>query len=110
LKTALFTPDEIAYCDSKRYPERHYAARMAAREAFLKALGSGALTPGEFKLVEVVHDDQNQPYIRIYGQVEARAKKAGVTNIFLSLSHTKTTAAAVVVLDGERIKIESITQ
>jgi len=96
----IFTALELIYCRSKRYPERHLAARFAAREAFLKALGSGALTPGEFKLIEVAIDEQGKPSLIISGKVAQRADERGVKWIQLSMTHTSDTAAAVVVLEG----------
>ena len=96
----LFTVNEIAYCASKRYPARHLAARFAAKEAFLKALGTGARTPGEFLLVEVVTDELGAPEVKLHGAIAKRGEKFGVKSIRISLTHTSTTAAAVVVVEG----------
>ena len=95
----IFTANEIAYCNLKRYPERHFAARFAAKEAFLKALGSGARTPGEFLQVEVVLDDLGAPGLALTGEIARRSKALGVTTIKISLTHTATTAAAVAVVE-----------
>jgi len=94
-----FTLEEITYCQSKRYPEQHYAGRFAAKEAFFKALGSGALTPGEFRMVEVVRDDLGRPGLKFSGVVAERVAEAQVSRINLSLTHTRIIAAAVVVLE-----------
>ena len=96
----IFTPDEIAYCASKHYPARHFAARFAAKEAFLKALGTGARTPGEFLLVEVIIDEMGAPELVLKRAIKTRSEALGVTSIKLSLTHTETTAAAVVVVEG----------
>lgn len=95
-----FTGAELAYCLAKRYPERHLAGRFAAKEAFFKALGSGALTPGEFELVEVVNDPSGNPSFKFSGAVAERVAAMKITKIHLSLTHTVTTAAAVVILEA----------
>ena len=95
-----FSHAELEYCFSKRTPERHLAGRFAAKEAFLKALGSGALTTGEFAEIEVVNGSAGDPALQLSGGVAERAAKLNVAKIHLSLTHTATTAAAVVVLEG----------
>jgi len=97
---ASFTPGEIAYCLTKRYPARHLAARFAAKEAYLKALGSGARTPGEFLLVEVTLDEPGAPSLVASEGIARRAELRGVTAAHLSLTHTGDMAAAVVILEG----------
>ncbi|MCC6129911.1 MAG: holo-ACP synthase [Acidobacteria bacterium] len=95
----LFTPGEIAYCDSKRYPARHYAARLAAKEAVFKALG-GCPPPHVWRDVEVVSGGDGPPKIALHGALESSAKERGVRTIFVSLSHTDELATASVVLEG----------
>ncbi|MBP7870250.1 MAG: holo-ACP synthase, partial [Candidatus Saccharicenans sp.] len=53
LKDKLYTPVEIGYCESKKFPAQHYAARFAAKEAFLKALGTGWSRGVKFSEIEI---------------------------------------------------------
>ena len=95
----LFTPAEIADCEAKRYPARHFAARFAAKEALFKALGDGG-SLARFREVEVRPADGGAPRLVLHGDVREVADRLGVTAIFVSLSHTESLAAASVVLEG----------
>jgi len=96
---SVFTPGEIAYCQSKRYPARHFAVRFAAKEALFKALGGAA--PHDFwHEVEVEAKDAGAPVLRLHGRVREVADGLGVKNVLVSLSHTSGLAAATVVLQG----------
>lgn len=102
-----FTPAEIAYARStNNQPAAHLAARFAAKEAFIKALGSArAPAPAEprafdLREIEVVRDPSGRPSLSLSGHVQSIARAAGVQHHWLSLTHTETTAAAVVILEG----------
>lgn len=92
----LFAPGERAYAEARPDPTERLAARFAAKEAVMKALGAGF---GEvsFRDVEVVRDEGGRPGLRLQGRAAARARRAGVAGWHLSLSHTDRTAIAVVV-------------
>ena len=96
----VFTPDEIAYCAGRARKFEHLAARFAAKEATLKALGTGITGWASMQEVEVVHDAAGRPEIRLRGGVLRRARSLGVKATHLSISHTQGVAAAVVVLEG----------
>ena len=96
----VFTPDEIAYCAGRARKFEHLAARFAAKEATLKALGTGITGWASLQEVEVVHDAAGRPEIRLRGGVLRRARSLGVKAAHLSISHTEGVAAAVVVLEG----------
>ena len=100
----VFTPDEIAYCAGRARKFEHLAARFAAKEATLKALGTGITGWASMQEVEVVHDAAGRPEIRLRGGVLRRARSLGVKATHLSISHTEGVAAAVVVLEGGRRK------
>ena len=100
----VFTPEEIAYCAGRARKFEHLAARFAAKEATLKALGTGITGWASMQEVEVVHDAAGRPEIRLRGGVLRRARSLGVTATHLSISHTESVAAAVVVLEGARRK------
>ncbi len=95
----VFTAAEIAYCESKRFSHQHYAARFAAKEAFMKALGTGWAQGISFNQVEVVHDAAGKPEIRLSGVAEQLAAEKGIQRIFLSVSHLKEYAIAIVILE-----------
>jgi holo-[acyl-carrier protein] synthase len=99
LKEKLFTPKEIAYCDSKHRPGQHYAARFAAKEAFLKAMGTGWTGGHKFSDIEVVNNALGKPEIFVHGKVREFCVAHGITGMELSLSHIKELAKAVVVLE-----------
>jgi holo-[acyl-carrier protein] synthase len=92
----LFTEHEIAYCGAKALPAQHFAARFAAKEAFSKAIATGWAGTFQWKDVEVVNDESGKPSFRLYG---ATAAQFGTRSIFLSLTHTETSAAAFVVIE-----------
>jgi len=89
----IFTAGEIAYCKG-RAP--NLAARFAAKEATMKALGTGVRGVG-WKDIEVVRQPSGAPSIQLYGRAEARAKRLGVSEIALSISHSQEYAVAFVV-------------
>lgn len=99
LLESIFTSKEIAYCISKRYPSRHFAARFAAKESLFKALGSGAPTPGAFKEVEITRDKAGAPGLCATGRTLEQLNKLGISKIFVTLSHTAKSAFAVVIIE-----------
>lgn len=93
MRERLFSADERAYCDSRRKPEIHYAMRFAAKEAVLKALGTG-FSGMRFTDVEVGRDDRGRPVPRLSGRAAEVAAERGIIEMHLSLSFTHTTAVA----------------
>lgn len=94
----IFTERERAYCADKRNRGAHLAARFAAKEAVLKALGTG-LGPGtRWHDVEVVNTPLGRPRVRLSGGAGARAERSGVTDVEISLSHSGEYAVAHAVL------------
>ena len=90
----VYTAEEIAYCRG-RAP--NLAARFAAKEATMKALGTGVRGVG-WKDVEVVRHESGAPGIRLHGRGKSRAQRLGVWEISLSMSHSRDYALAFVVL------------
>lgn len=99
LKEKLFSPAEIEYCESKTSWAQSYAARYAAKEAFLKALGAGLV--GQFSLrdIEVVKQKLGQPKLILNGQARRVVRRKKIKRIQVSLSHLKQIATAIVVLE-----------
>jgi holo-[acyl-carrier protein] synthase len=102
LKTRLFTEREIAYCESKHCPAMNYAARFAAKEAFLKAMGTGWSDGYKFSDIEIVNNVQGKPELIVHGKVDEFCRTHGVTGMQVSLSHIKDLAKAVVILEKTR--------
>ena len=88
LAERLFTPAELAYARKRARPGRHLAARFAAKEAVIKALGRGV----PLKEIEVVNGEP--PSLQLHGQA---AEVAGDTEIAVSLTHSRDSAAAVAI-------------
>lgn len=96
----VFSPEEISYCESCAQPAMHYAARFAAKESFLKSLGLGLGMGISLKDVAVSRDGRGNPSIRIMGKAwEIVHDIVDTPVIHLSLSHTRDSATAVVVLE-----------
>lgn len=93
LRERLFSAEETAYCDKRSRPEVHYALRFAAKEAVLKALGTG-FSGMRFRDVEVVREANGRPVPKLSGAAAARAEELGVIEMHLSLSFTHSTAVA----------------
>tara|TARA_B100000315_G_scaffold158985_1_gene147532 strand:- start:710 stop:1084 length:375 start_codon:yes stop_codon:yes gene_type:complete len=93
----VFTPQEIAYCRGR---PPNLAARFAAKEATMKALGTGVRGVG-WKDIEVVRHESGAPAVKLHGRAERRAQRLGVQEIALSLSHSREYAVAFVVVRRE---------
>jgi holo-[acyl-carrier protein] synthase len=96
----VFTADEIRYCDSKANRAERYAARFAAKEAALKAIGTGWGRGVNWTEVEVRRESGGRPTIAFHGKAAEFASKLGVKHAALSLTHTKETAMAQVILEN----------
>ena len=95
----IFSEGEIAYCEPMKNKYQHYAARFSAKEAFMKALGTGWRDGIRFVEIEVIHDPLGKPLIRLAGTALELARRAGLGEMQVSLSHVKEIASAVVVLE-----------
>ncbi len=96
----LFTSNEIAYCQSKASPWQSFAVRFAAKEAVMKALGTGWDGKVNWLDIEVYSDAKGNPFIALSGGAKQLADQKGVNNIQLSLSHEKEQALAFVILEA----------
>ncbi len=100
LRDTIFTPEEIAYCQSKRYPAQHFAARFAAKEAVFKALGASGLSGQHWRDVEVRVERNGRSYVLLHGKVREAADQLKVATVHVSLSHTRDWAVASVVMEA----------
>jgi len=96
----VFTPQEIAYCRSKRRSASAFALRFAAKEAFAKALGVGLRQNGiRWREVEVVPNPAGKPELAVRGRAAELCAAAGISNMHLSLTDEDSHALAVVILE-----------
>lgn len=100
----VFTDAERTYCESTARPAEHYAARFAAREAVLKALGTGFSQGIGPKDVSVEIDEAGRPVAVLRGRAAEVAAERGVQEVALSLSHTHEVAVANAVLVTEDVR------
>jgi len=96
----IYTPGEIRYCDSKANRAERYAARFAAKEAAMKALGTGWNHGVRWRDCEVVRQPGGRPSIAFHGKAAEFAARLGVKNAALSLTHTAEQAMAQVILEN----------
>jgi holo-[acyl-carrier protein] synthase len=95
----VFSAKEIAYCESKTNKYQHYAARFAAKEAFFKALGTGWLKDTAFNEIEITNDENGKPILEPIGESAVVISRGGPLKISVSLTHLKTMASAVVIIE-----------
>jgi len=96
----VFTEGEIRYCESKANRAERYAARFAAKEAAMKALGTGWNYGVRWRDVEVVREPGGRPTIRFRGKAAEFAARIHAKNVSLSLTHTRDQAMASVILES----------
>lgn len=96
----VFTAAEVAYAESKANRAERYAARFAAKEAGMKALGTGWRNGVTWHDLEVVNLPSGRPTLRLQGEAAEIALRLGVRNISLSLTHTSNQAMALVILES----------
>ena len=97
----VFSKKEIEYCESKAKKFEHYAARFAAKEAFLKALGTGWKSGINFNEIEISGDELGKPEMTLLAETEKSVARNGAIKIFVSLSHLKNIASAVVLIETQ---------
>lgn len=98
----VFTDDEIAACERSAHPAEGYAARFAAKEALAKALGTGFTKGVTPRGIRVHGKEREAPRITLTGRTLKVAESLKVDRIHVSLSHTKSTACAYVVIERDR--------
>lgn len=99
----VYTPHEIDYCSKRRAATQHYAGRWAAKEAVLKALGTGWVKGISWRDVEVRNEKGGKPIIALAGGARERCGQAGITEMQISISHCRShaTAYALAVCDDK---------
>jgi holo-[acyl-carrier protein] synthase len=95
----VFTPAEIAYVERKANRFERYAGRFAAKEAGMKAIGTGWRRGVRWQDFEVANLPSGKPTLKFHGVAAAFAERLGVKNVALSITHTKENGMAFVVLE-----------
>ncbi|NLV36638.1 MAG: holo-ACP synthase [Clostridiaceae bacterium] len=96
----VFTDSEISYCEKRNKAKfESYAARFAAKEAVLKALGKGIADGLEWRQIEVLNNELGKPYVVLYRRALELFNEMGAKSMDISLSHCSEYAVAYVVID-----------
>jgi holo-[acyl-carrier protein] synthase len=96
----VFSKKEIDYCEKKTNKFEHYAARFAAKEAFFKAIGAGWKNGTAFNEIEISNNEEGKPELAFLGKTAITITEMKVGKIFVSLSHLKTMASAMVIIES----------
>jgi holo-[acyl-carrier protein] synthase len=99
--TRIYTPLEIAYVERKANRYERYAARFAAKEAGMKAIGTGWRRGVRWQDFEVSNLPSGRPTLKLHGVAADFAAKLGVRTVHLSLTHTSESGMAFVILEGD---------
>lgn len=94
----IFTENEINYSQAKKFSYQHLAARFAAKEAVLKAIGDSSIHRINLREVEVLNDESGKPFIRLSGEAKKIKEKKKISDIIISMSHTHKLAVANAIL------------
>ena len=97
---SVFTDSEIKYCEKYKFKEQNYAARFAAKEALMKALGTGWNDGISYNEISIINIQSGKPEIVLVGKTLELANKIGVSEIHVSLSHSRYYAIAYVILEA----------
>jgi holo-[acyl-carrier protein] synthase len=96
----IYTSAEIEYCSSRKYPHLHYAARFSAKEALVKALGTGFRYGIKHTEIETILNEIGKPDILLYDTASAISRQKGISRLSLSLSHNDEQAIAIVIAES----------
>jgi holo-[acyl-carrier protein] synthase len=95
----IYSQEEIDYCMANKTSSQNLAVRFAAKESFLKALGTGLRKGVHLKEIIIEKDELGKPYIKLIGETRETFDKMGLSRIQLSLSHEKNNAIALVIIE-----------
>ncbi len=100
----VYTPHEIQYCQARKQSTQHFAGRWAAKEAVLKALGTGWVRGISWRDVEVRSETSGKPTIVLKGGAKQAAEAQGISDVLISISHCRTFATAYATAVGEGVE------
>ena len=105
----VYTPEEIRYCQNRKQATQHFAGRWAAKEAVLKALGTGWRRGISWRDIEIRNTPSGRPVVAVRGVIRELVEQLGVTKILVSISHCRTHATAYAIAIGKKRKGEIST-
>ena len=94
----VYTADEVRYCQSRRQSTQHFAARWAAKEAVLKALGIGTRRGVAWTDIEIRKAPSGQPAVAVRGAIKDLVERLGVAEVLVSIAHCRTHATAYAIV------------
>ena len=97
----VYTPLEIQYCQSRKLATQHYAGRWAAKEAVLKAIGTGWRRGISWRDVEICNEAGGQPTVQLHGGAREISERLGISEMQISISHCRSHATAFALAQGE---------
>ena len=97
----VYTPEEIRYCQSRKQATQHFTGRWAAKEAVLKALGTGWRRGISWRDVEVRNEPGGKPSVALRGGAKEVAAQLGITDVLVTISHCRSHATATAIAVGE---------
>jgi len=97
----VYTEIEIEYCQAKKNSISSFAARFAAKEAVLKALGTG-MRNNNWQEIEIANNELGKPEVLLFNKTAKKAEELKVTSIFISISHEKEYSIAQIIMEGEK--------
>jgi holo-[acyl-carrier protein] synthase len=96
----VYTPHELEYCNARKAATQHFAGRWAAKEAVLKAMGTGLSRGVTWRDIEVWNNDVGQPVIRLGGGARELCEGLGVREMHITISHCRSHATAYALATG----------
>lgn len=96
----VFTTREIEYCSARKAANQHYAGRWAAKEAILKALGTGWARGIQWRDMEIRNDGAGKPRVALGGGAREACERLGISDMLISISHCRSHATAFAVAVG----------
>ena len=99
--TRVYTDEEIRYCQSRKQATQHFTGRWSAKEAVLKALGTGWTRGISWRDVEILNEPGGKPVVVLRGGARSAAQELGITKMLVSISHCRTHATAYALAVGE---------
>ncbi|MBN1393964.1 MAG: holo-ACP synthase [Pirellulales bacterium] len=98
----VYTDEEIKYCGARKQATQHYAGRWAAKEAVLKALGTGWRRGISWRDIEVRNEPGGRPVVAVRGGVKDLVEQLGAAEIHVTISHCRTHATATAIVVGTK--------